>query len=280
ATIKTSGTSLTIVTTDDVAAGDAIIIGYATDPSQTLEVSVTDDAGNTYEQAAMAISYGKGRTYIFAAYNVTALPSGSEITITNNTAVTAKAAVASVFRGLESVNVLDQALGYPTGSPAQTDTTPSVGPTGTTTQADELLIGVIGTEGPVEDNPGSWDYSFNAGPRAGTTGDTGDTNWTVSLGYEIVSATGGYTAQKSGITQRYWAATIATFKAAPLGPTHNLTMAVDPAGGGRAKCERAGKRRGEGIRDCPAHGHFSLSGIMTIQRSRRPFPVRFCATIT
>ena len=73
AVIKTSGTSLTIVTTAEVASGDAIIIGYATDPSQTLEVSVSDAAGNTYEQAAMAISYGRGRTYIFAAYNVTTL---------------------------------------------------------------------------------------------------------------------------------------------------------------------------------------------------------------
>jgi hypothetical protein len=177
---------------------------------------VTDDAGNSYQQVAAAISYGKGRTYIFAAYNVTAVSRGNAITITGNPAVTARAAVASVFSGLADVDVLDQALGYPTSSPAITGTTPSVGPTSTTTQASELLIGVIGTEGPVSDNPGIWDYSFINGPRVGTSGGDSNTNWTVSLGYRMVSATAAYTAQKSGITERYWAATIATFKAGSL----------------------------------------------------------------
>ena len=40
-----------------------------------------------------------------------------------------------------------------------------------------------------------------------------DTNITISLGYNIVSATGDYSASKSGITERDWTALIATFKA-------------------------------------------------------------------
>jgi len=48
ATSKTAGTSLNITTTQSAAAGDAIIIAYATDPNQTLEISVSDSAGNTY----------------------------------------------------------------------------------------------------------------------------------------------------------------------------------------------------------------------------------------
>ena len=154
-----------------------------------------------------------GRTYIFAAYNVNALSSGSAITITH-TSVAVRAAVASSFSGLAEVNVLDQSLGNPApGDQGQTSgTSPTVGPTGTTVQANELLIGAVGTEGPFQDDAGTWENGFTAGPRTGTTLDTVTSNWTVSMGYRIVSSTGAYTAQKSGITDRYWAAAIATFK--------------------------------------------------------------------
>ncbi len=124
------------------------------DPDYTI--SVTDSVGNTYEQAATATCYEHGRTYIFAAYDVTALPDGSDITITHTDVDGATVAVASVFRGLAEVDPLDQSLGNPVAGAQETisGTTPTVGPTGTTTQANELLIGAIGTEGPVGDAPG------------------------------------------------------------------------------------------------------------------------------
>lgn len=214
ATSKTSGTSLVINTTADVAAGEAIIIGCATDPYQDLGIEITDAAGNIYEQASISICYQHVRNYIFIASNVTVLPAGSAISITLNNSITAKAAVAGVFHNLLAVDPLDQFLGNPVGGASEmiTSTIPTVGPTGTTIQANELLIGVMGTEGPVEDNPGTWEYSFFEGPRAGTTAGDAATNMTVSLGYRIVSSTGEYTAQKNGITERYWAAAIATFK--------------------------------------------------------------------
>ena len=213
ATIKTDGNSLTVTTNQAVAAGDTIIVGYATDPAQNLVVTVIDSAGNTYEQAALAVNWANGRSYIFYAHAGNPLPSGGTITITGDQSVTAKAAVVSVFSGLSEVSALDQFLGNPdiADQTTQSGTTPTVGPTEMTTQADELLIGVIGTEGPVGDAAGTWGNSFTAGPRVGTTGGDANTNWTVSLGYRIVSATSGYTAQKSGITSRNWAATIATF---------------------------------------------------------------------
>jgi hypothetical protein len=213
ATSKTTGTSLVITTTGAVEAGNDIIIGFATYGDPNYTISIADSAGNTYQETAQAVCYQHGRTYIFAAYNVNGLPGGSSITITH-TSVSARAAVASVFSGLAEFNPVDRSLGNPAAGAQQSasGTTPTVGPTGTTTQASELLIGVIGTEGPVEDAAGTWQNSFTAGPRAGTTGGTATSNWTVSMGYRIVSATGAYTAQKSGITSRYWAAAIATFK--------------------------------------------------------------------
>jgi hypothetical protein len=201
---------LVVTTTAAVQSGDDIIIAYASDPSQDLNIAISDGAGNTYQQAAMAINVGNLRTYIFAAYNVNALSSGSTITITqtvySSTAVAARAAVVSVFRGLAPSGALEQSC-VSSGS----STSPSSG-AATTIQADQLLIGAVGTEGPGTDNAGTWSNSFTEGPRAGTTATTTDAEITVSMGYRIVSSAGSYTAAKTGITSRDWAAAIATFK--------------------------------------------------------------------
>ena len=224
ATSKTSGTNLAISTSAAVAAGDDIIIAYATDPNANVPpITITDSAGNTYHEIGPTINYGELRTYMFAAYDVNALDSGSTITIAASASVTARAAVVSVFRGLAHADPLDR-TSTGTGSSAA----PSAGPTSTTSEADELLIGVVGTEGPNGDPAGTWGDSFTAGPRTGTTGGTDDTNITISLGYRIVSATGAYTAAKSGITSRDWAALIATFKAEPDPNAPRITIAGTP----------------------------------------------------
>ena len=232
ATTKTTGTSLVITTNTAVAAGDGIIVGFSTYGDPDYEISVTDSVGNTYEQAGQAQCYEHGRTYIFAAYNVTALPSGGTITITH-TSVSACVAAASSFTGLLD-DALDQSLGNPVPGEEQaiSGTAPTVGPTGTTAVAYELLVGAVGTEGPLEDAAGTWGNSFTVGPRVGTTGDTYDTNRTLSMGWRIVSSTGTYSASKSGITDRYWGAVIATFKGGETPVTYDLTVAVDPTGGG------------------------------------------------
>ena len=216
-TIKDSAnTNLAVTTNAAVDAGRDIVVAYATDPNQDLTITVSDAAGNKYQQAAMGISAGSLRTYIFVAYDAIALPSGSAITINQNvvctTAVAARAAVVGVFDGLAPVGALEQ-----TGAGSQTGgATPSSG-AATTVQPVQLLIGVVGTEGPGGDAAGTWQNSFTAGLRAGTTGGTADTNITVSLGWQIVTAAGDYTAAKTGITSRDSATAIATFKTTDAG---------------------------------------------------------------
>jgi len=232
ATIKDSGTAdLVITTSAAVAAGNAIVVAYACDASQDINLTVSDSAGNRYQQAGMAISQGNLRTYIFAAYDVTALPSGGTITINqavySSTAVAARAAVASTFRGLAPAGALEQ-----TNNASGTSTTPSTG-AAATVQPVQLLIGAVGTEGPSGDTAGTWQNSFTAGARAGTTGGTDDTNVTVSLGWQIVTSAGSYTAAKSGITSRDWAALIATFKTTDAGLSY-----IDNIG--RAQSKTAG----------------------------------------
>ena len=74
---------------------------------------------------------------------------------------------------------------------------------------------MIGTEGPLGDTAGTWQNSFTAGPRTGTTGGTADSNITVAMGWQTVSDAGSYTASKTGMTSGDHASIIATFKAQP-----------------------------------------------------------------
>ena len=207
ATAVDTHTYLNVTTTAAVAAGDDIIIAAVWGPNFQSNLTVTDAAGNTYTQEARAINAGNVLSYIIAAFNVKALPSGSTITITSTYSQSvAKAAVVSVFRGLAATSALDQ-----THTGTGSSTSASSGSV-TTTQANELLIGAIGTSGTTYDTAGTWQNSFIAGQRVGTTG--GTSNKTISMGYRIVSSTGAYTASKTGITSTTWAASIATFKAA------------------------------------------------------------------
>jgi len=206
---KSSSTELVIETQVAVVTGNDILLALGTDPNSNLQVTVTDSAGNSYQQEALVINTSQIRTYLFAAYDVNSMPIGSEITISFSVAVTSHAAVAALFDGLADSDALDQLA----SATAANSSAPSSGFTSTTTQADELLIGVVGTEGPVDDAAGSWENSFIAGPRAGTTGGTADTNITITLGYRIVDTTGEYAVAISGITARDWGAIIGTFKA-------------------------------------------------------------------
>jgi hypothetical protein len=57
-TIKNSSTAdLVVTTTAAVAAGNDIIIAYATDPSQDLNIAITDAVGNKYQQSTMSMSH-------------------------------------------------------------------------------------------------------------------------------------------------------------------------------------------------------------------------------
>ena len=180
----------------------------------------------------MPITSGNVRTLIFAAYNVSALANGSAITV-NHTSVTSRAVLVSVFRGLASSNVLDRTQ---TGTGAGS-TAPSSGTTSTTTQADELLIGGIGLEGPNYDAPSVWVNSFSGswrmGTRFGSSTGGGDTDITAQMGWKIVGATGTYTAQLTSLnTSRDWAAAIATLKAGSDIPPVQYTITASASANG------------------------------------------------
>jgi hypothetical protein len=217
---KTAGASITItVPAGGVAAGNSILITFAMDDTDGA-VSATDSNGNVYAVDADANRVGvndRVRTVILSAHNVAALAGGDTITISHPSA-TARAASAAEFSGLAPTGALDQ-----TSTNVGWSTAPSSGATSATTQADELLIGAIGVEGPLGDTftPGA---GYTALTRAGTTGGFSTSNITIDPEYRIVSATGAYLANGTLGTSRRWAAAIATYKMGTPTPTPTDTF--------------------------------------------------------
>jgi len=226
-----------VVGPEGVAAGNTIIVAFASRGQATYDIGVTDDAGggsNVYTEAIRAICYTHGRSYIFYRYVDVALVEGDTITVSGE-AGDERVAVAGIVRGLAAVNVVDQVLENPTGTTStEQGNSPYVGLTGTTSQLDELIVGVVGVEDSTGDaGTSDWSYGFVTGPTVKTSGGTYE--WRVSLGYKIVSATGEFEAGQTYVNNPYWAATIATFKAGPGYPldvsvTGNGTVTSSPGG--------------------------------------------------
>src|SRR5207244_3372648 len=108
----------------------------------TSNITVTDTAGNTYTKDADVTNTGNVRTLLFSAPVTAAIVdnAGSEITV-NFPATTPFAKAVKFFSvpGLVTASPADKsATATGTGDSA------SVGPTATTTQADELVVAVFG----------------------------------------------------------------------------------------------------------------------------------------
>ena len=217
---KASGATDAVTISVAVPAGSTIVACYSVDgdgadSSGAIE-SVTDVSGNTYQLAAAAST---GTTNagvaagIYYAKNVAALAANDNITFNfiGSSAPTASAHSIFYVTGLDSTSPLDV-----TGTATGTSTTPSVSTSATTTQADVLTIGIVGTEGPSGDT-----FTQDASPayatppvRAGTTSGSAVTNITVAGGYFIETAAGVKTYNPTLGTSRDWASVIVTFKGA------------------------------------------------------------------
>jgi len=214
--------------------GDVAISSYAGDSGAPDSIYFSRD-GSSWTQAqaatlgASASSSGNVTAVIRylvitqAIYDAAeATASGSDLYIRISCASSYATAVSFYHaKGLDS-SPLDKAAGS-TGS----GTSPSSGATDTLSQADELAIGAIGTEGPNDDTQGTWTtgagYVSGNELWAGTNANGATANVCISSAAEIVSATTAQTAAKTGITDRDWAACVATFKGAGSGTVTGAT---------------------------------------------------------
>jgi uncharacterized repeat protein (TIGR01451 family) len=222
---STAPFTLTITTTAAAPAGASIIIGSTAigsdgNPSTT---ACSDNVGHVYTTDVNLPDPEFGVSAICSTHKIAAaLPAGSQLTVTWTGGFSlTKRARAIAVTGLAS-NPLDR-----TASSGNDSTSPSSGPGGQTSQAEELLIGLIS------------DFSHNVAGAAfspGTNGGEGNNNCasgtttytalpgvgtsfppSLFLMYCIVSAIDNYSANAT--TSSTWQALLATFRALLAPPT-------------------------------------------------------------
>lgn len=207
-----SNSSLPVSVTSAVAVNNTVIVAivlYTNNHSFT--VTVTDSGGNTYSNNADVTDSADTRTIVFSAPVTTALTTSNTITVSFTHSVQYINVSAFSVSGLLTASPVDK-----TATSTGTSTSASVGPTATTTQAGELLIGAFGLDiasnGSPTFTPGT---NYSALPTNVISG-----SWGIYPEYQIVSVTGAYSASgtfggSGGVAD--WAAALVTYKATPTG---------------------------------------------------------------
>jgi hypothetical protein len=158
--------------------------------------SVSDSKGNTWTVDRQTTNTSLARGAIATARLASALTTSDTITVTLASSQFANVA-AFEYSGVATSSPFDQsAINNGSG------TTASAGPTGTTTQADELVVGFAGT--------GSANTGFTP-PVGWNNRASNSTN--IAFSDKVVSSTGTHSASWT-IPSAAWAVVIATYKAA------------------------------------------------------------------
>src|ERR1035437_8926406 len=199
-----------------VAVNNTVIIAIVSYNSSTATVS--DTSGNSYTKDAEIVNSAFTHLLVYSARVTTALSTSSIIYVNNPNGIFYINASAFSVSGLVLASRVDKTV-----TAVGTSTTPSVGPTATTAQANELLIGAFG----LDVSSGTPAFTAGGGDTArsaeGARGGGG-----VYPEYKIVSATAAYSANgtwNSGVAD--WSAAIVTYKAAEV----KLTFTTQPSGG-------------------------------------------------
>ncbi|MEW5852531.1 MAG: hypothetical protein AB2A00_27340 [Myxococcota bacterium] len=203
---KTSSSTLSVTVGTAVTAGNRVVIAFAMDDVSGT-VSASDTAGNSYAVDADSQNTGTVRNVILSAHMSSGLAVGNTITVSFPT-VTAKAMVVAEYYGVAPTNAV-----HGTASNTATSGVISTGSV-TTTRADILLVGTVGTEGPEADNISPYN-NFTGVAKRGTTGGTDNTNITAGMGLRVVTTTGSYTGDATISPSRSWAAALVAYQSAP-----------------------------------------------------------------
>lgn len=219
ASTGTSGTT-EVITISGVTTtvGNHIIltaVGGGAAPS-----SVADSQGNTWALDTGAPAASDPRSGIFSAKIATALVNADTITVTYAASLTSRIIIASEFSGLDATTWFDkQAISNGSGTSADSTAT------ATTSQADELVMGMVGHVSTVSSF--AFETLSPAWQVITSLASTGTVR-TNRSGYRIVSATAAMATKATWTTSRAWSASVATYKAAAAGGAtpyrHNATL--------------------------------------------------------
>ncbi len=213
ATSKTATTTLSMPTTVNAAIGETVVVVVALDPSTTT-VTVSDSRGNLYSNDK-EIRNGSGtsgvRTLVFSAPVSTALNSGQTISVTFGANITAKAMTAFRVPGLLTVDQSATMIGT-------NGTAASVGPTPSTAEADELVIGAFGIESAsaITAVNGNGYTAIDAANTPNAAGAPNAGNIGVFAEQKTATSTGQQTATATVSINDDWAAAVVAYKVEPI----------------------------------------------------------------
>jgi hypothetical protein len=188
ASSKTTGNTLVItVPFGGVPVGHTLIVRLLHDYTSGGPTT-SDSRGNVYTRDRTATNAGTTmRMSVFSATIATALQAGDSITISLSASVTARAAVVDEFAGVAAPIVIDAQNGL-----GGTSATPSL--PNTTVNADDLIVAMVGVEGPTDDSyTDDTIRQWSGLARSGTTGGISTSNKTINGAYHAVGAAGTYT---------------------------------------------------------------------------------------
>ena len=215
-TVSTTSTSTTLTASRTVTAGDAIVVAVLLSSTSTTAANVVDSAGNTYALDRDQDDGSAGdRVLLFSATSAKSLPSGGTITITYPSSAECNASV-DEFTG---IGTLERAA-----SAFATGTTFNSGASGTTSQASELILGVVGLE---SGNAPVFAAGWTALPTLSIVDDR------LTLAYQIASSVGSFTA--SGTISGTWMAAVLAYPGSGPPPEMppvaalTVTQATSPA---------------------------------------------------
>jgi hypothetical protein len=192
--------------TEDV--GDVTLPKVALKAGETLIVSCNDEGGDvevTWNDKPLHKDVGtKGSGLYTTLYSLYIASGGTGDIVASHGSAGDLSINAYAVTNLAPSGALDK-----TAAAQGMSVTPSSGPTATTTHANEFLWGAIGYATNSKAT-GTWNDGFTGGTQFTDTGGIGG----VDDGYKTVSATGAYTAGKTGVGKSAWVAVIATYQTA------------------------------------------------------------------
>jgi fibronectin type 3 domain-containing protein len=196
ATASSSRTTISVpVGASGVAAGHTLVVSLLLSSTThlTTAVSATDSAGNSYAVGRDTNDGSSGdRTVVLVSVGVKALAAGGSITLTYPSSAETHVSV-DEFSGITGIDTSAGATG--------TTAAFSSGPAPTTTQATDVLVGVVGIE---SGKSPTWASGWTRLPVLSVSSDFLDT------AYQMATAAGSYAA--SGTASGEWMASIVTLK--------------------------------------------------------------------
>jgi hypothetical protein len=197
---KTAGTTLVIPSTADFTTGNFAVVVFSSDDAAGT-FSIADDQGNTWVECKNQLNAGSVRLIVWASILTTGIT--GNVTVTHPS-LTARAGLIKEFSGVLSATP-DQ-TNSATGVTAAFDSG-SVTPT----EDGELLIGAIGWEGVIGDNPGSVS-GFTVHLISATSGGGAASNIGEASYHQIQTTATADAFDGALANARDWAAAIVSFK--------------------------------------------------------------------